>query len=48
MFVEIVCKTSGAIVKRMGPFDARMAYRVESGALINLNHEEYFTRVTEE
>ncbi len=49
-FVEI--RTSGtleAVVKRMGPFvSERQAEKVESGANINLNHEDYYTAVTTE
>lgn len=45
MFVEIVRKSSGEVVNRMGPFTERVADRVERGVLINLNHDEYFTRV---
>lgn len=44
MYVEIVSRTSGEVIKRMGPFSDRVADRVESGALINLNRDEYFVR----
>lgn len=44
VFVEISSKSTGEIVKRMGPFDERKADRVASGASINMNHEDY--RVT--
>ena len=44
-FVEIVKASSGKVVERMGPMSERKAYKVESGASINLNHEEYFTRI---
>ena len=33
------------VVKRMGPMSERKAERVEMGALHNLNHDDYFTRV---
>ena len=44
-FVEIVKASSGKVVERMGPMSERKADKVESGASINLNHEEYFTRI---
>lgn len=44
-YVEIVNSYSGQLVKRIGPMSERQADRVESGALINLNHAEYFTRI---
>lgn len=44
-YVEIVKASSGEVVKRMGPMSERQADKVESGASINLNHKEYFTRI---
>jgi hypothetical protein len=44
-YVEIVKKATGEVVQRMGPMLERKADRVESGASINLNHDEYFTRI---
>ena len=44
-YVEIVALVSGEVVKRMGPMSERKADKIESGASINLNHEEYFTRI---
>ena len=44
-FVEIVDFLSEEVVKRMGPMPSSKADRVDSGANINLNHEEYFTRI---
>ena len=44
-YVEIVKASSGEVVKRMGPMSERQADKVESGVAINLNHEEYFTRI---
>ena len=47
-FVEIV-KHGGnghdTVEKRMGPMSERRAERVDGGANINLNHEEFFTRI---
>lgn len=37
-----------AIVKRMGPMSEWKAEKVEDGANINLNHDEYYTRIIEE
>jgi hypothetical protein len=47
-FVEIVERSTGAVVKRMGPMNERKADKVESGASINLNHDDYFTRIVRE
>jgi len=46
-FVEIVNYETDEVVKRMGPMDERKADKVDSGANINLNHNEYFTRIIE-
>ena len=47
-YVEIVSFETEEVVKRMGPHGLRTAERIERGASINLNHEEYFTRVVDE
>lgn len=47
-FVEIVGRATGAVVERMGPMSERQAERVELGASINLNHDEYYTRIVAE
>jgi hypothetical protein len=44
-YVEIVKSSSGEVVKRIGPMSQRKADKVESGALINLNHADFFTRI---
>ena len=44
-YVEIVKASSGEVVTGMGPMSERKADKVEAGAAINLNHEEYFTRI---
>lgn len=36
------------VVKRMGPMAERQADKVDNGANMNLNHEEYYTRIVEE
>lgn len=47
-YVEIV-SFEGEVATRMGPFASeRSAERCESGAMRNLNHERYYTRVLEE
>ncbi len=46
-YVEIYRKSDGEIQERMGPMPERRAERVESGANINLNHENYATRMVE-
>lgn len=47
-FVEIVEKETNQVVKRMGPMNERKAEKVELGASINLNHQDYFTRIVKE
>ena len=51
VFVEIVKygdkDAPEIIVTRMGPMSESKADRVESGANINLNHEQYFVRIVE-
>jgi hypothetical protein len=44
-FVEIINKATGEVVEKMGPMSEREADKVKSGASINLNHDEYFTRI---
>jgi hypothetical protein len=47
-FVEIVKEGDPEeVVKRMGPHSLRTAERIERGADINLNHEDFFTRVVD-
>lgn len=36
------------VVKRMGPFSERKADRVDGGVKINLNHDDFYTRIVEE
>tara|TARA_R110000868_G_scaffold297468_4_gene557798 strand:+ start:2046 stop:2216 length:171 start_codon:yes stop_codon:yes gene_type:complete len=47
-YVEIVKFDTDEVVKRMGPFSERRADRVQDGANINLDHDNYFTRVVME
>lgn len=47
-YVEIVNSKTGEVVNRMGPLTERAANRVEDGVLINLNHDEYHTRIVED
>lgn len=48
-FVEIVkYNKQETVVKRMGPLSERQAEKVDRGANINLNHEDYYTRIVEE
>lgn len=44
-YVEIVEKATNKVVERMGPMNERKAEKVEQGASINLNHQDYFTRI---
>jgi hypothetical protein len=45
VYVEIVEKSSGEVVERMGPMSEAAAKRVKAGVSINLNRAEYFTRI---
>lgn len=45
-YVEIVERDTEEVVKRMGPMGQRKADKVKGGAEINLNHAEFFVRVT--
>ena len=48
-YVEIVKRGDPEeVVKRMGPMSFHQAARVDAGANINLNHEEYSVRMTRE
>ncbi len=47
-FVEIVKFDGDEVVNRMGPMGERVVEKVESGALINLNYEDYFVRTVSE
>ena len=46
-YVEIVKHEKEEVVKRMGPMTEHKADKVDDGANINLNHEEYYTRIVE-
>ena len=47
-FVEIVERETEEVVKRMGPMPMRRAERVRRGADINLDHDNFFTRIIED
>lgn len=42
-YVHILNSETKEVVEEMGPFSEWKAEKVEKGANINLNHEEYFT-----
>ena len=44
VYVEIVQYADDVVVKRMGPMPKSQANKVERGAEINLNHEQFFVR----
>lgn len=44
-YVEIVSYETSEVVERMGPMEGRQAVRCANGIDINLNHDEFFTRV---
>ena len=51
-YVEIVERgvnpSVNIMAKRMGPMSERKAERVRSGAMINLNLDNYYVRIVEE
>ncbi len=47
-FVEIVNYDTEEVVKRIECGSERRADKVDDGVNINLNHEDYFTRIVEE
>ena len=47
-YVEIVAYEDDEVASRMGPMSERKANKVDAGANINLNHEEYYTRIVQE
>lgn len=47
-YVEVVNARTAEVVKRMGPMDESKAERVERGVLINMNRDDYFTRIVPE
>lgn len=47
-YVEVVNAKTNEVSRRLGPMSESKADRVESGILINLNHEDYFTRIVED
>lgn len=47
-FVEVVKTESDEVVRRLGPHSERKADQIERGININLNDEDYHTRVVPE
>lgn len=47
VYVEIVEYNTGKVIKRMGPMTRHSAERVDDGVNINLNHEEFYTRIVD-
>ena len=46
-YVQIVKFQDEEIVKEMGPMPEFKAEKVDDGVNINLNHEEYYTKIVE-
>lgn len=44
-YVEVVAREGDEVVERLGPASERRAERIEDGLNINLNHEDYYTRL---
>ena len=47
-YVQVVQFEDELVVKQLGPFSENRADRVDTGMNINLNHEEFYTRVVDE
>jgi hypothetical protein len=47
VYVKIVETETGEVVERMGPMDEAKADRVERGALINMDRDNFHTRQVE-
>ena len=45
--VKIVRDSDGHVEKDMGPFFFRIAEKVQSGAMMNLNHDEWSVIIVE-
>jgi AICAR transformylase/IMP cyclohydrolase PurH len=46
--IEIVETETDEVIETMGPTYLRAAEKIERGVNINLNHEDYHTRIVEE
>jgi hypothetical protein len=44
-YVEIVRDDGSHVDRRLGPFPKHKAEKVENGAIINLDHDRYTTRI---
>lgn len=47
-YVQIIRYSDDEVVSEMGPFTERKAERVDNGANINLNHNEFYTVIIDE
>ncbi len=47
-YIEVIEYESGAVVSRMEASSERRAEKIDRGVNINLNHEDYYTRIVEE
>lgn len=47
-YVEVVKIETDEVVKRLGPHGERAAERIERGLSINMNHQDYFTRIVKQ
>lgn len=47
-YVEVYRRSDGHVEQRMGPMPRDRATRVQDGVRINLNHEEWGTRLTDD
>ena len=45
-FIEVVEFDTDEVIERKGPYTERQADKIDNGMNINLNHDKYFTRIT--
>ena len=46
-YVEVVETETDKVVKRMGPMSEPKAFKVQGGLAINMDHDNYYTRLVE-
>jgi hypothetical protein len=44
-YVQLIDYETDTVQKQMGPFPERWAEKIDRGQNINLNHDEFYTRI---
>ncbi len=47
-YVEIRKRVTDEVVKRLGPATEKSAERIQRGAEVNLNHDDYYTEIVDD